>query len=451
MAAEQFSIAEAARAIREGRTTSEALTEHCLSAVERRNGELNAFITVLADLAREQAQRADRERAAGRDRGPLHGIPISLKDLIDVQGVPTTAASNVRRHHVARQDAPVTARLRDAGAVFIGKTNLHEFAFGTTNEDSAYGPARHPLDQRRSAGGSSGGSAISVATQMAMGSIGTDTGGSIRIPSAICGLVGLKPSSGDIPAAGVVPLSTTMDHVGPLARTVEDARLLYEALRGAPASTRSIVHPRDLRLGIPRDYFLSMLDTDVASAFEAACARLRDAGVTLTDVAIPHAADIAPVYLLIGMAEAAAYHAASLETFADLYTPDVRARLEMGRYVLAEDYVRALHGREVLRREVDAALDGIDALLLPSLAIPAPLLGAATVRIGTGEEPIRNVMLRLTQLFNITGHPAISIPCGTTPLGLPIGAQLAGALGGTAQLLDVAEALEPYFGPGRSR
>jgi aspartyl-tRNA(Asn)/glutamyl-tRNA(Gln) amidotransferase subunit A len=452
MLVEQPSITTLARNIRAGHTTSASLTEQCLEAIGKHDRAVNAFIAVLADTARAAALEADRELREGRDRGPLHGIPISLKDLIDMAGVPTTAASRVRRHHVAAADAPVTARLREAGAVLIGKTNLHEFAFGTTNEDSAYGPARHPVDPTRSPGGSSGGSAVSVVTGMAHGSIGTDTGGSIRIPAAVCGLVGLKPGLGEIPTAGVVPLSGTMDHVGPITRTVGDARLLYDALRGVPTGPPTWATPvRGLRLGIPRDYFLALLDSEVAAAFDAACERLRAAGVVLDEVAVPHATAIAAVYLHIGLAEAAAYHAASLDTQPGDYTPNVRIRLEMGRYILAEDYVRAMRGREQLRREVDAILAGRDGLLLPAVPIPAPAIGAATVRIGAVEEPVRNVTLRLTQAFNITGHPAIAVPCGTTRAALPIGIQLVGASGATGRLLDVAEALEPYFGPGRSR
>ena len=462
MLAEFPSIAALATALRARAITSAAITDRCLAAIAERDASLNAFIAVLGDAARAQARQADTELAQGRDRGPLHGVPLSLKDLVDVDGVPTTAASRVRRDHVAGADALVTSRLREAGAVFIGKTNLHEFAFGTTNEDSAYGPARHPVDPTRSPGGSSGGSAVSIATSMAFGSIGTDTGGSIRIPSAACGLVGLKPSLGEIPTDGVVPLSTTLDHVGPMARTVADAGLLFDVLRGAPITRVAGVDIRGKRLAVPREYFLSLLDAEVSSAFDAACGRLRDAGAILEDVAIPHAADIAPVYLHIVLAEAAAYHARTLETRPGDYTPNVRIRLEMGRYVLAEDYARALRGRDRLRREVDDALQRRDALLLPSLAVPAPKIGASTMRVGGVDEPVRNLMLRLTQLFNVTGHPALTLPCGVTREQLPIGAQLVGAAGQTRALLDVAAAAEPviggsasrnpaYLGPGRSR
>jgi aspartyl-tRNA(Asn)/glutamyl-tRNA(Gln) amidotransferase subunit A len=368
-------------------------------------------------------------------------VPISLKDLIDLRGTPTTAASRVRAGHIAGDDAVVTTRLRDAGAVFLGKTNLHEFAFGTTNEDSAYGPVRHPLDESRSPGGSSGGSAASVLAEMAFASIGTDTGGSIRIPSAVCGLVGLKPALGDIPTEGVVPLSTLFDHVGPIGRSVDDAALVYHALRGVatppPIAARDA---RGLRLGIPRPYFLELIDPQVQRVFDQTCQRLTRAGVVLEDVAIPHARDAAAIYLHIVLPEAAAYHAATLDSRPDDYSPNVRLRLEMGRYVLAEDYVRALRGRDALMHDVNVAMQGRDGLLLPTMPITAPKLGSTTVSIGGVDEPVRNAMLRMTQVFNITGHPAITLPCGATGDGLPVGAQLVHTT--TASLLDLAACVE---------
>ena len=448
MPADTRTITGLARALTHRETTAEAVTARCLDRIAERNPSLNAFITVLADEALAQAREADREMAAGRHRGPLHGIPISLKDLIDLRGTPTTAASRVRLGHVAETDAPVVARLRDAGAVFIGKTNLHEFAFGTTNEESAFGPTHHPLDPTRSPGGSSGGSAASVLDGMCYASIGTDSGGSIRIPSAACGLVGLKPALGEIPTDGIVPLSGTMDHVGPLCRSVDDAEIVYDALRGsAPSPPKEASNPRGVRIGVLRGYFTALLDPQVAGAFEGLCGRLRDAGVELEDVDVPHARDIAAVYLHIVLVEAAAVHAATLESREADYTPPVRLRLEMGRYILGEDYARAMRGRDVLRREVDALVARHDGLLLPSLAVPATKLGISAVRIGTSEEPVRNITLRLTQLFNVTGHPAITMPCGQTVEGLPIGAQLVGQGMQTPALLQLARSLEPYFGP----
>jgi aspartyl-tRNA(Asn)/glutamyl-tRNA(Gln) amidotransferase subunit A len=283
---------------------------------------------------------------------------------------------------------------------------------------------------------------------MAYASIGTDTGGSIRIPAAACGLVGLKPTMGEIPIDGIVPLSGTLDHAGPLCLSVEDAALVYGALRGVPDPPPAV--PREiggLRFGVPRPYFFDLLDGQVAARFEEACERLRRAGAVLEDVVIPHTAEIASVYVHIALPEAAAYHAATLETRPDDYTPNVRLRLELGRYILAEDYVRAQAGRDVLTREVKAALQGRDGLLLPSMPVPATKLGAPTVTIGTSEEPVRNITLRLTQLFNITGHPAISLPCGRTDDGLPVGAQLVGARNRTPDLLQVAAAVESTFQP----
>ncbi len=437
-------LAAAAHLVARRLVTAESLVRACLEAAAR-HASLNAFVRLFDDAV-EQARAADREIAAGAYRGPLHGIPISIKDLIDVRGLPTTAASRVRAGHVALADAPVVARLREAGAVFVGKTNLHEFAFGVTSEDSAFGPVRHPRDPSRSPGGSSGGSAAAIAAGMCFASVGTDTGGSVRIPSAACGLVGLKPQRGDLPLAGVVPLSPTLDHVGPMARSVRDARLLYEAMRGRVApedQARATPRPRAPRLGLPRRYFLERLDPDVRRVFDAALARLAGAGCTIDEVAIPHADAIAAIYLHISLAEAARYHTPSLERQPDHYTRPVRLRLELGRYVLAEDYLRALDGRRVLAAEVDAALDGRDALVLPTLPVPAPPLGAATVRTEAGPEPVRAALLRLTQLFNLTGHPAITIPCGETPDGWPCGCQLVGRRCDTNGLLDLAEALEP--------
>jgi len=423
------------------------VTERCLERITEQNRTLNAFVSVLDDDAVAQAKKADQEIAAGRYRGPLHGIPISLKDIIDLRNAPTTAASRVRDGHIARRDATVVGRLREAGAIFIGKTNLHEFALGTTNEDSAYGPVLHPLDSTRSPGGSSGGSAASVLAGMAYASIGTDTGGSIRIPSSACGLVGLKATIGELPTDGIVPLSETLDHVGPMCLSVEDTALLYGVLRGIsnpePLASRDV---RGMRFGIPRAYFLDLLDAQVAARFDEACERLRTAGAILDDVMIRHTKEIGTIYVHIALPEAAAYHAATLDSRPQDYTENVRLRLEMGRYILAEDYVRAQRGRHALTREVREALGGRDGLLLPSMPVPATRLGVPTVSIGGTEETVRNITLRLTQLFNITGHPAISLPCGRTDEGLPVGLQIVGTRNRTPELLQVAASLERTLG-----
>jgi aspartyl-tRNA(Asn)/glutamyl-tRNA(Gln) amidotransferase subunit A len=441
-------IAALAPRVARGEITSERLTEECLATIERLNPSLNAFITVAADDALAAARDADREIAGGRYRGLLHGMPLSLKDLIDQTGLPTTAASRVRASHRATSDARVTSRLRDAGAVLVGKTNLHEFAFGTTTEDSGWGPARNPVDPTRSPGGSSGGSAIAVRTGMSLASVGTDTGGSIRIPAAACGIVGLKPGWSEISAHGVVPLSRQLDHVGPLARSVSDAWIMYEALRGEAREISAALeaHPlQGLKLARLGGYFAERVDPDVERVLDGAVERLRSAGAQIVDRQLAHAGEIAAIYLHIVLSDAAAYHASTLDRRPEDYTANVRLRLEMGRYVLAEDYVRALTGRALLRRDVNRALEGVDALVLPALGIPAPPIGAATVPVRGGDEPVRNVMLRCTQPFNLTGHPAISVPCGATPAGLPVGLQLVSAAGGTHDLLRMARAAEALF------
>ena len=438
-------ISEIAPKVAAGKITSEKLTENCLATIADLNPKLNAFITVTADLALARARQADKEIAGGRRLGPLHGIPLSLKDLVDLEGTPTTAGSLVRKEHVATTDAVVTRRLREAGAVFVGKTNLHEFAFGTTTEDSGFGPARNPHDPSRSPGGSSGGSAIAVATGMSLATVGTDTGGSIRIPAAACGIVGLKPEWGQISATGVVPLSRQLDHVGPLAATVADAWTLYNAMLPAASRVRELPDAgavKGLRIGVLAGYLFDRLDADVERSVLGTITMLKSKGATVTDVTLPHAGDIATVYLHLVLGDAAEYHARTLESRPHDYTPNVRMRLEMARYVLAEDYIRALRGKTIIAREVDRALEGVDALLCPALSIPAPPIGAATMPVTGGVEAVRTLMLRCTQPFNLSGHPAISLPCGKTPTGLPIGLQLVGRKGRTHALVQAALAVE---------
>lgn len=428
-----------------GKIKSEQLTEDCLSKIAELNPKLNAFITVTGDAALADARKADKEIAAGRRLGALHGIPISLKDLIDQKGLPTTAASLVRKGHVADRDATVTRLLRAAGVVFVGKTNLHEFAFGTTSEESAFGPVRNPHDPSRSPGGSSGGSAVAVATGMSLGTVGSDTGGSIRIPAACCGIVGLKPEFGHVSASGVVPLSRHFDHVGPLAASVADAWLLYNAMQPESDQIGDALDAADLKglkLGHLTGYFADRLDADVESSVAATIDRLRQRGTTVSDVELPHAADIPTIYLHVSFGDAAEYHARTMETRPQDYTKPVRLRLEMARCVLAEDYVRAMRGKALIAREVDRALDGVDALVLPTLGIPAPPIGAQTMPVKGGPEAVRALMLRSTQAFNVSGHPAISIPCGKTRDGMPIGIQLVGHKGRTPALVQAALAVE---------
>ena len=440
-------IADVAALIRTGALFPVDLVQNCLDRIHDRR-RVNAFITVLEERALDEAKHAESEIRAGRWRGPLHGIPVAVKDLIDVSGTRTSSGSALPSTE-ATADAPLIRRLRDAGAIIIGKTNLHEFAFGTTSEESAFGPVRNPLDLSRSAGGSSGGSGAALADGMCFGAIGTDTGGSIRIPSAACGTVGLKPTYGELPVDGIVPLSASLDHAGPMARSVADAAMLFQVMKGLqPTGVLNV--PRRLVLGVPGPYFCDRVDDDVAAALARARVSLESSGHDTIDVEIEDTSWTPDVYLHIVLPEASSYHAPLLERHASSYSPGVRLRLEMGRYVLAEDYLRALELRNALRLRVDRALDGCDALLLPTLPIGAPALGAEAVDVGGRSEPVRGAMLRLTQLFNLTGHPAIALPAGSGRDGLPRSLQLVGQRNATERLLAVAAAVEPQIcgGPG---
>ena len=441
-----MNIVEHAVRIRRGQTTVRKLVEQCLDAISNRDDYLNAFITISVDEAKTLADRADEEIAAGRDLGPLHGIPISVKDIIDLRGLPTTAASHIPTKGKASRDAPALARLRQTGAIFIGKCNLHEFAFGTTGEISAFGPTRHPQVPGRMPGGSSSGSAVSVAAGMAIASIGTDTGGSIRIPSAACGVVGLKPTFGELSCKGVFPLAPTLDHLGPIGLTIADVGLVYQAMltgRAVPIG----VNPGSgqygpVRLGLLRGYFLDALDPTVRTAFARAMTRLTEAGCVINEVEIPHAVDIATTYLHTVVKEGYATHAKTIRTSGEYYSQNVRERLEIGRAVTDEEYREAQQVRAVLRREVDAALDNHDALVLPTLPMPTPLSGTDTVSLGNYTLDVRDAALRLTQLFDLTGHPAITIPCGPPVDGLTCGLQLVGHHGRTVALVELGTTQE---------
>ncbi len=444
-----LTLTDAARQLRSGALKSVDLVEASLSAIARFQPSTNAFIRVDAEGARAAAARADRDLERGVDRGPLHGMPISIKDLIDIAGEPTTAASRVLAENIAQADAPLVARLREGGAVILGKTNLHEFALGTTSEASAFGAVRHPSDPARSPGGSSGGSAAAVACGMGVASIGTDTGGSIRIPASVCGVVGLKPGIGEISTAGVIPLSTSFDHAGPLTRSVADAATLWSVLAGSarPALGADAADLRGVRLVRLTDYFDTPVEPAIRSGFEHSLRAFRSAGASVTDAVLPNTAGILEAYVNIVLPEGAAWHARYLDSRASDYTPTVRARFESGRAIPAVKYVDALEFCRRLRADVDALLDRADFLVLPSMPITAPLLGADEVTIdpAVGDRtPVRTAMLKHTQPFNMSGHPAISLPMRLT--GLPAGLQLVGRRGATARLLAIAAACEKIMG-----
>jgi aspartyl-tRNA(Asn)/glutamyl-tRNA(Gln) amidotransferase subunit A len=420
-----------------------------LERIEHLNPALNAYLTVTGEAALADARRAEREIERGGWRGPLHGIPIALKDNIYTRGVRTTAGSKILADFVPEYDAAVVTRLRAAGAIVLGKTHLHEFAYGVTSNNVHFGPAHNPYDRERIPGGSSGGSAIAVAAGLCAVAVGTDTGGSIRIPAALCGVVGFKPAFGAVPMDGIVPLCASLDHAGPIARTVGDAALLYAALGGGRSlrvSARRSV--RGLRLGWPEEYFFERIQPEVMRAIEAARRVWEKKGVRIVKVSLRQIDAANRASMPIALAEAYQFHreAGYFPARAVDYSDDVRTRLEKGAGVTAADYLDA---RAVVRRakqEFQECGERIDAMLAPTVPIAAPRIGEARVKIAGVEEETRGALLRLCRPANLWGAPAISIPCGATQQGLPIGLQLVGFEGREAALLALARSYERATG-----
>lgn len=448
-----LSIAEAAKLLRTKQLSPVELTDAALNRIAQLNPALNAFITVTADRARRAARAAEREIARGRWKGPLHGIPISLKDNIWTRGVRTTAGSKILKDFIPNADAEVTARLARAGAILIGKTNLHEFAYGITSANPHFGCVRNPWNRERIPGGSSGGSAAAVAAGMCFASIGTDTGGSIRIPSSLCGLVGLKPTFGLVSVEGIVPLCISLDHAGPIARTVADVCILLEAIAGEfPKSAARPDHcklnralPRKLRIGWPEDYFFERVDVEVRASIDAAAQVFRSLGAQIVRIPMPRlAAALLPATNDIALAEASHYHESQgyFPAFALDYGEDVSKRLEAGTKVTALNYLRGLAKKPEAVAEFDNVFKRVDVILTPATPIAAPPVGADEVVIDGETETVRSTLVRMNRPANFTGHPALSMPCGFTRDGLPIGMQLMGPHWSEARLLSIASAYE---------
>lgn len=444
---------ELAVRVQRGELAARQVTEAYLSRIERVGGRLNCFIEVFADRAKDQADGIDAARAARRPLGPLAGVPVGIKDLVDVAGTVTTAGSHRRFHHSAASDATLIARLRQAGAVLIGKTNLHEFAYGVTNLNAHYGPARNPWDLTRIPGGSSGGSAVAVAAGLCAGAVGTDTGGSIRIPAALCGVVGMKPTYGRVPLDGVVPLSWSLDHAGPLTRSVRDAALFLDVMAGLDGTAAAFSQElggadgvRGLRLGVPRPFFWEHVHADVMRLAEDALRVLHDLGARLVDCAIPYASYAGAAASVVMSAEATAFHESMLRSHYGAYGDDVRIRLERGLFLLATEYVGGLQARRFLRNEAMRVFANVDVLVMPTTPSCA-----APIEEDPGAAPDTSLALsvqltRLTNPFNTTGLPALSVPCGFTADGLPAGLQVVGPAGGEGVVLRVGEAYERAAG-----
>jgi len=443
------SLAEVSELLRSKKLSPLELTQACLARIEALNTELNAFITVTAEMALGQARAAEAEIQRGNWRGPLHGIPLAFKDLIDVAGVPTTAASRVFENRVPKEDAEVVRRLKAAGAVIVGKNNLHECAYGGSGLISRYGPAKNPRYQGRITAGSSSGSAAAVAAGLCYGALVSDTAGSIRLPAAFCGIVGFKPTYGLVSARGVMPLSWSLDHIGPMARSVTDAALILAAIAGydpADPTSREIAvedyaaavrapAPK-LRVGVPRKFFYEDLDSEVARVVEDALRIVAGLVAKMREVSVPVDND-----RTVAKAESYAYHAPNLRENAGKYDPETLRRINTGADVSVRDYVAKLHELELLRRSAAEIFKDVDVIVTPTTPVPPPLLAELQADMSRLRER-ELVMLRNTRPFNVLGLPAISVPCGETSAGLPVALQIAGPAVREARVLSFARAFE---------
>lgn len=454
-------IEELAALIAKRKVSPVELTELFLRRINRLNPRLNAFLTITAEQALGAARRAEKELAVKRGAGSrgraLLGIPIALKDNIWTCGIRTTAGSKVLRDFVPLQDATVARKLGRAGAILLGKTHMHEFAYGITNDNAHYGPAHNPWALDRISGGSSGGSAVAIASGLCAASVGTDTGGSIRIPSALCGIVGLKPTFGRVSVFGVVPLAPAFDHVGPLARSVQDAAILLGLLAGRDPLDQTTSPKRvedfraalgkpirTFRLGRPKEHYWEKLDAEVRRAAETAIRDLEKHGATVREISLPHLAESIDAATDISLAEARHVHEAAgyFPARSGEYSEEVRQRLDAGGNVSAITYLAGLDLRKRVRAEFDAALQQVDAIVAPSAPVPAPLIGADYVEIDGVKTAVRPALVGMNRPANFTGHPAISMPCGFTRDGLPIGLQFIGRAFDEATLLRIAHAYE---------
>ncbi len=439
-----LTLAAARDALQAREISSLELTNFFLERIAQYDSQLNAFITVTADLAREQAQHADADRARGIVHGALHGIPLALKDLFDVRGLPTTAGSKILRNHVATENAFVVTNLFVNGAVLLGKNNMHEIAFGVTNENPHFGAAHNPWNLAHVPGGSSGGGAAAVAARLCLGALGSDTGGSIRIPAALCGITGLKPTYGRVSLRGVFPLSWSNDHAGPLAQTAEDCALLLQSIAGYdeqdPVSVNAPVTDfsaslndslRGLRFAAPRGYFEQEVDEEILRAVRAAERVLEGLGAARVEKDLPNAKEMFDTNRVTLRVEAATIHREGLETRQADYGADVYTRLKSFQTIRADDYARARRRQAELTRELDSFFDDVDFFITPTTRIVAPRIGGDAVGLA-------HDLTAFTAPFDVTGVPAISVPCGFTQNGLPIGLQIIGRAWHEARVLQVA-------------
>jgi aspartyl-tRNA(Asn)/glutamyl-tRNA(Gln) amidotransferase subunit A len=455
-----MTISQLAPKIKKREVSPVELTKAVLDRIEALDPMLNAYITVDAGGAMKAARKAQRQIARGNYLGPLHGIPISLKDLYDTKGLRTTAGSKIMADRVPEADATSVAKLRAAGAVIVGKTNLHEFAFGSTTQNPHYGGTRNPYNTDHIPGGSSGGSAAAVAADMCIGSTGSDTGGSIRAPASLCGIVGLKPTYGRVSLRGIVPLSWTLDHVGPMTKSVSDAAIMLSAMAGydsldptsanerVPSFTRGLKGGvKKLRIGFDPSFSSNTVDGEVLASMKKALKLFETLGARVVEVTIPSIELTSIIESIIITTEPAAYHEENLRHRAADYGDDVRPLLEAGAAFSAVHYIKAQRLRAMLQREFAEAFKKIDIFALPGAAAPAPPIGAETMTVEGMEMDVGMLFLRFACPFNLTGLPAISVPSGINTAGLPIGLQLVGRAFDEATVLRAAYAFEANSEP----
>jgi aspartyl-tRNA(Asn)/glutamyl-tRNA(Gln) amidotransferase subunit A len=443
-----LTVQEVAALIRSRKISPVELTQACLTRIEALNGSLNAFITVTAESALADARRAESEVQHGRWLGPLHGVPIALKDLIDTAGVRTTGASALYKDRIPTEDATVVKRLKDAGAILLGKLNMHELAYGGTSVPSFYGRVSNPWDLQRITGGSSGGSAAAVAAGLCYAALGSDTGGSVREPAALCGIVGLKPTYGRVSNRGVMPLAWSMDHVGPMARTVTDSAIVLQAIAGYdPGDVVSQNRPVGsyvegaaarvpLRVGLPREFFFADLDPDIQMAIDQALKLLGAAGAKLVDVPLEVSTD-----RTVFRSEAYTAQAENIEKTPELFIPETLAKFKAGAAIDAPTYIQARRELERLRRSTLSIFSSVDVLVTPTTRIAAPK-AADYPQTVEGAMALDGQLLHNTRPFNLFGLPTISVPCGFTGAGLPIGMQISGPTWEERRVLTVARAFE---------
>ncbi len=454
MDTQDLSIAEMGRQLRAGSITAEMLARDALARVAARDGALHAFVLVTEERALADARRADEERKSGRDRGPFHGIPYALKDIYDTAGIRTTCHSKLRLHNVPKEDSVAAARLRDAGGVLLGKLATHEFAIGGPSFDLPFPPARNPWNPAHVTGGSSSGSATAIGARMVRMAMGSDTGGSIRGPAAWCGTVGIKPTYGRVSRRGVFPLSWTLDHIGPLSRSVEDSAITLQVLAGHdPQDTASADVPvpdysadlekgvAGLRIGIPREFFATApaITWDVTAGIDRTISQLREAGAVVEDVQLPDYALFSAVGRVIMMAEAFAIHESDMQTRLLDYGEITAGRFILGAAITAADFIHALRARRELTDAVNRALSHYDALLTLSALNTAPRFDQPTDSLSSAS-PIQTIP------FNVTGHPAMSVPTGLGANGLPIGVQIVGRPFDEPMVFRIGRAIEKLSG-----